>query len=188
MNASRLGPASVVVLAGAMLAGCGAAVAGHATSRLAVQSATTPDQSGGTASPAWSPAPASTGEVVYPGTGVRYHLSNEQAPVSAAQARGVAESAPYASLLTGTPLSQLARSTDDDFPPSGGTPAHHDENLLAWVLTYRNTSPAPGGGQRASNMATTNDCDFVVVVNATDGSLVTGFQSCPGQMSVTSTS
>ena len=157
------------------LSGCGNAAKATGTARLSAAGMPTtampPEALAKAAQPVWTPLPPARGETVYPGLGVRYLPTNESASVTAAQARAVAETVPYASLESGEPLVQLARITDDDFAPGSGTPAHHDENALAWVVKYTNT--------RANNPAVSaNDCDLVVIVDATTAAVLDGFQSC----------
>jgi hypothetical protein len=163
----------------AALSGCGNGVKATDTARVsaaAMPTATMPPEAlAKAAQPAWSPSPPAPGEVVYPGVGVRYTPTSEPASVTGAQARAVAETAPYASVESGQPRVQLARVTDDDFPPGSRPTLHHDEKALAWVVTYTNTRPQNFGGAYSTSPP---GCDLVVIVDATSAAILAGFQSC----------
>jgi hypothetical protein len=151
-----------------MLAGCGGSGSGG-VQRVAAAPDTDPH-----GSPAWTPSPAAPGETVFPGVGVRFRPTNEVAAVAAADAINAARNTPFGHTLTGdAPTATLARATDDDFPP-GTHAAHQDENVLAWVVAYRNTSPALHG----RNTGTAN-CEFIVLVDALRATVLASFQECP---------
>lgn len=149
------------------LVGCGGNSSGG-VQRVTAASAANPLDS-----PAWSPSPAASGETVFPGLGVRYRPTDETASVSATDAMKVAQDTPFGHIFTVAPTAILARATDDDWPP-GTTSAHHDENVLAWVVSWLNTPPA---GEPTSTRPA--NCDAVVLVDATKGSLLATFQQCP---------
>ena len=144
--------------------------------------------------PVWTPAPAGSGEIVYPGVGVRYTPTSGSAKLSASQALAVVtkRNIPF-DPATGTPIIQLARFTYDDFyRVKGAQTISGRENVLSWVFTYTNSTglrlgPATPGGS-SGTVASDNNCDFVAAVNATTGALLTSFQDCPGQVTATRTS
>lgn len=153
-----------------LLAACGG------SGSAGVQRVATSSGADSHSSPAWQPSPPARGEVIYPGVGVRFTPTNEPASVTSAQARVVAERAPYAGIAIGAPVVQLARVTDDDFPPGSGPTLHHDENVLGWVLKY-NSRRQDFGGSASPPMA--GGCDLVIIVDATTAALLDGFQTCP---------
>lgn len=159
---------AAVLLLTLLVAGCEHGASGGAR-RAGVTSV-----SGLRGSPAWAPSPAAPGETVFRGVGVRYRPTNETAPVDAAEAVKLARETPVAYAVTVEPTAVLARATDDDVPP-GATPAHHDENVLAWVVTYHGTLPA----LHRSSAAPAN-CDSVVIVDALRAAVLDMFQTCPG--------
>lgn len=159
----------------AAVSGCGNGVKPTGTARLSAAAMPTapmpPEVLAKAKQPVWRPSPARPGEIVYPGLGIRYTPANEQAAaVTSAQARAVADSAPYASTAIGEPDVQLARVTDDDIAPGSGTAAGHSENALAWVFKYKsNLAGAVPDGR----------CDLVIIVDATNAAILDGFQRCP---------
>lgn len=144
--------------------------------------------------PVWTPAPASPGEIVYPGVGVRFTPTSGAAKLSASQALAVVtqRNLPIGP-AAGTPIIQLARFTDGDFYSVNGSQiSTGTKNVLSWVFTYTNSTgnslgPARPGGS-SGTVTSGNYCDFVAAVNATTGALLTSFQDCPGHVTARLTS
>ena len=132
--------------------------------------------------PVWTPAAAAPGEIVFAGVGVRYTPLSGAASLTAAQAVAVVTQQRIPSALaTGTPIAQLASFTDDDFAPVDGAQTKTGvENVKSWVFTYTNSAAVRIGTSGPVGSGT--GCDFVAVVDATTGTFLTSFQSCPGQV------
>lgn len=179
---------AVVGLLLTILPGC-ASRAAHSMPGAAAPTATWGKRGG----PAWQPAPARPGEVVYPGFGVR----TMPAPATAAAAVGeVAARSAVANehfpWLVGASTVQLREVTTGDFAPGSNAPK---ATRLAWVFTYPDTPMMQMGGmykpqaspmpypqmiaKSASPLPVQSNCVFTVIVDATTGDSTDTFQDCP---------
>jgi hypothetical protein len=140
--------------------------------------------------PAWQPAPAGPGEVVYAGAGIRT-VAAPAGAVAAVDAAGAvaAVEAEHFPWTIGTPDVELRMVTTGDFAPGSNAV---EATQLAWVVTYANTPIALLGGPyradassgvyphvTASAAPSQNDCTFTMIVSAQTGDGVASFQHCP---------